>query len=120
MNSDSVITWSEILFMAVFFLLVFGVPAFVAWVSYNDKFEKMDFRSLWEHNERKDKLAVILMGTWWLHSCSMILWTMLRSVTTTDWVTYQLWALPIIAKMLNDAWAPKNGKPDTSQQGITG
>lgn len=109
MNADGVITLAEALFLFMFVLLVFGVPCLVAWFSYSDKFKRFDLRSLWEHNDRKDKLAVILMGTWWLHSCSMILWTLMRLVTTADWTTYQLWALPIIAKMLNDAWAPKNG-----------
>jgi len=113
MNADGVLTASEIIFLGVFMVLVFGVPSLVVWLSYSDRFRQFDLRSLWEHKERKDKLAVILMGTWWLHSCSMILWTLMRTVTTTDWVTYQLWALPIIAKMLNDAWAPKNGAVPT-------
>ena len=108
-NADNIITLQEWIFLIFFIVLVFGVPSLVAWLSYSEKFKRFDLRSLWEHKERKDKLAVILMGTWWLHSCSMVMWTLLRTVTTADWTTYQLWALPIIAKMLNDAWAPKNG-----------
>ena len=113
MNTDGILTLWEIIFLIIFVLLVFGVPSGVAWISYSEKFAKFDLRSLWEHQGRKDKLSVILMGTWWLHSCSMILWTLMRAVTTTDWITYQLWALPIVAKILNDAWAPKTPPPDS-------
>lgn len=111
MNANNILTLAEWVFLGMFVLLVFGVPVLVMWLSYSDRFKKLDFRSLWIHKDRMDKLAVIIMGSWWLHSCSMILWTLIRVVTTADWVTYQLWAIPIIAKILNDAWAPKNGEP---------
>lgn len=111
---DGLISDWEIVFLLVFALMVFVIPSLVAWFSYSERFRKFDLRSLWEHNGRIDKLAVILMGTWWLHSSSMVLWTLMRSVTTADWVTYQLWAIPILAKILNDAWAPKNGPKDES------
>ena len=103
MNIDNVLNWSEIIFLTVFILLVFGVPSIVVWTSYSDRFKQFDIRTLWTHQGRVDKLAVIILGTWWTHSAAMILETLLRTVHTQDWVTYHLWAIPIITKML----APK-------------
>lgn len=85
-------------FLIVFAVLTFCVPIFVAWASYSDK-SRIDMRSLWTHNERIDKFAIIIMGTWWIHSTSLILWTLMRTVTTADYATYVAWAIPIIAKM---------------------
>src|SRR6266702_4360613 len=98
MKDDGVITMQEIIFLIVFCFLLFVVPIFVTWASYSDR-SRFDLRSLWTHHERIDKFAIIVMGTWWVHTCSMILWTLLRSVTTADYLTYMGWALPIIAKM---------------------
>ena len=108
MNADAVITWQEIIFLAVFAVLVFGVPALVAWASYNPNM-RLDLTSLWTHQNRIDKFAIILMCSWWLHSSSMVMWTLLRVVSTADWTTYQLWALPIMAKM----FAPSGTPPET-------
>jgi len=37
----------------------------------------------------------------------MVMWTLLRTVQTQDYVTYMGWALPIIAKM----FSPSGGAP---------
>ena len=94
--------WLDISFMSVFAVLYFGVPALVVWASYRRELS-IDLTSLWTHNNRPDKLAVILLGTWWIHSCSMILWTLLRTIKTEDYLTYMGWAIPIIAKMFAPA-----------------
>ena len=103
-------TWEDRIFLWVFFVLVFGVPAAVVWASTRKKgaFATFDWSSLWIYHDKVDKFAVIIMGTWWLHSCSIILWTLKHAVTTADYVTYMGWAIPLIAKM----WAPKNGPPE--------
>ena len=94
------------LFLAVYFLLVFGVPILLFSLSKSARFS-IDVSSLWTHQGRMDKLAVIILGTWWLHSCSIMLWTLLKTITTTDYVTYMGWAVPIIAKM----FAPNSSQP---------
>lgn len=101
MNTDGVLTWPEGLFLAVFFFLYFGVPALLAWGSYseNKMCKSVDIRALWMWNDRPDKLAVIILGTWWVHTCSMILWNLKGVATTADYVTYMGWAIPIIANM---------------------
>lgn len=96
---------TEKLFLSVFFFLYFCVPGLIVWASYCEKCA-IDMRDLWTQNGRADKLAVIILGTWWIHSCSMILWTLTKSITTTDYLTYMGWALPIIAKMFSP-----NGHP---------
>ena len=63
------------------------------------------------HNGRPDKLAVIILGTWWVHTCSLILWTLLKTVQTADYATYMGWAIPIIAKMYAPSYDPPNDKP---------
>jgi hypothetical protein len=63
--------------------------------------------TLWVHQDRIDKFAVVFMGTWWIHSCSMILWALLKTVQTQDYVTYMGWGIAILAKM----WAPKSDSP---------
>lgn len=92
---------TEGLFLTVFFFLYFGVPALLAWVSYSERpvFKGVDIRALWMWNDRPDKLAVIILGTWWVHTCSMILWNLKGVATTTDYATYMGWAIPIIANM---------------------
>jgi len=89
----------EFIFLLVFFVLVFIVPAFVIWASYRPTIE-FDLTPLWTHQGRVDKFAVIILGTWWIHSSSIIMWTLLRTVQTTDYLTYMGWAIPIIARML--------------------
>ena len=86
-------------------MLVFGVPALVVWASSNRKLA-FDWSGLWLYHGQVDKFAVIIMGTWWVHTCSMILWTLKHSVETADYVTYMGWALPLMVKM----WAPKSGE----------
>lgn len=105
MSIDS--TAEEIIFLIVFFSLVFVVPAVVVWATYCDKCS-LDLRDLWMHQSRLDKFAVIILGTWWIHSSSMVMWTLLRTVTTADYATYMGWAIPIIAKM----FAPSNPPQD--------
>ena len=95
----------ERLFLIVFFFLYFGVPILLAWIS-NSEWTKIDVSDLWTHNGRPDKLAVIILGTWWVHTCSMILWSLTQKVTTADYVTYMGWAIPIIAKMYFGKDAP--------------
>jgi len=104
MNGNDILNLTEKLFFGMFLLLYFGVPGLVVWASYCEKCA-IDLRELWTYNKRADKLAVIILGTWWIHSCTIILWTLSKTITTADFVTYMGWALPIIAKM----FAPKNG-----------
>jgi hypothetical protein len=107
MNAAATFTWPGFLFLCVFFFLYFGVPALLVWVSYSERpaFRPVDIRALWMWNDRPDKLAVIILGTWWVHTCSMILWSLKGVVATTDYLTYMGWALPIIANM----FVPKPG-----------
>jgi hypothetical protein len=96
----------EFIFLCVFFALVFVVPIVVIWASYNPTLA-FDTSALWMHQNRIDKFAVIILGTWWVHTCSMIMWTLLRTVQTADYATYMGWAIPIIAKM----FAPQGNPP---------
>jgi hypothetical protein len=101
---------SEIVFLTMFTLLTFGIPSAVVWASYSERgaLKDFDIRDLWMHQGRIDKLAVIILGSWWAHTSAMVLETLLRTVETQDWVTYQLWAIPLIAKI----YAPtKEGSP---------
>lgn len=108
MNTDGVLNVGEIIFLAVFVLLIFAVPALVVAASYSKRiFKSFDVSTLWTHQDRIDKFAVVFMGTWWIHSCSMILWALLKTVQTADYVTYMGWGLAILAKM----WAPKPDPP---------
>lgn len=109
MNMNTVLSLPELLFLLVFFLLYFGVPWLLAWMSYSDSCKNIDISSLWTHNNRPDKLAVIILGTWWIHSCSMIMWSLTKVVTTADFAVYMGWAVPIIAKMLADKLGNGNG-----------
>ena len=111
MTAENLLLLKEFIFLGVFAILVFGVPALVAWASYSDKF-KIDLTTLWTHQNRVDKLAVIILGTWWAHTCAMVTETLLRTVETADWTTYQLWALPIMAKTFAPSGTPtSNGAP---------
>lgn len=107
MNADGILSMREWIFLSVFAFLLFAVPLIVVWATYSNH-SRIDVRSLWTHHERIDKLGVILMGTWWMHTSSMILWTLMLKVTTTDYLTYMGWALPIIAKM----FAPEAKPPE--------
>jgi hypothetical protein len=97
-------TIADKIFFSVFAVLVFVVPSIVVWATYSPRL-RFDLSTLWVHQRRIDKFAVIILGTWWVHTSSMILWTLTRTVTTADYATYMGWAVPIIAKM----FAPKNG-----------
>jgi len=94
-----------ILFNVVFFTLVFGVPSLVAWATYNERL-RLDLSELWTHQGRIDKFAVVMLVSWWVHTCSMILWTLAKDIQTQDWTTYQLWALPIIAALIKGRSEP--------------
>lgn len=100
----------EVIFLGVFFTLVFVVPAVTVWATYCEKCA-IDLRDLWTHQNRIDKFAVIILGTWWIHSSSMILWALMRTVTTADYVTYMGWAIPIIMKMFAPPGTPPAERP---------
>ena len=104
-------TWQDILFSSVYVVLVFGIPGIVVWASYSTfgALEKIDFSELWLHKGRVDKFGVIVLGTWWIQPCSILLWTLERQIKSEDYVIYMGWALPLLVKM----WAPKNGGTPT-------
>jgi len=110
-NADNIITLQEGIFLFFFVVLVFGVPATVAWASYSTyrALAKFDVSELWLHKGRVDKFAVIVVGTWWLHSCSIILWTLLRTIQTQDYLTYMIWGTLIIGKMMASKNEDANG-----------
>lgn len=95
----------QVAFLVVFAALVFAVPCLVVWATYSDH-SRIDLRSLWTHNERIDKFAVIVLFTWWVHTSSIILDVLLRTVTTQDMAAYTAWAIPIIAKMFAPSTEP--------------
>lgn len=103
MNGD--IGTHELIFLIVFALLVFVVPIFVIYFSYKPSFD-FDASTLWTHNGRVDKFAVMVLGTWWIHSASVVMWTLMRTVNTQDYLVYMGWAIPIIARMLAPQTAP--------------
>ena len=111
MTGDT-LTQPDFLFLLVFFLLYFIVPALLVWASYSERpsLNHVDISDLWTHNNRADKFAVIVLGTWWIHSCTLILWTLKGTITTADYITYMGWALPIIAKMFAPATTPVEPK----------
>jgi len=99
---DGATTFEEAIFLIVFFALVFFVPAIVVWATYSERggLKNFDLRELWMHQNRIDKFAVIILGTWWIHSSSMIMWTLLRTVLTQDYATYSgIWGAAVIAKI---------------------
>jgi len=111
----------DLSFYIMFVVLYFLVPWAVVAASYSKR-TKFDLSSLWTHKGQIDKLAVILMVTWWVHTSSMILWTVMRTVTSAEYTPYMGWAIPIIAKILGNAFG--NGqKPEattsTQQPGAT-
>ena len=124
MDANNVVNPTEWIFLFFFVVLVFGVPALVVWASYSSykALAQFDVSQLWLHRGRVDKFAVIVMGTWWLHSSSIILWTLLRTIQTQDYVTYMMWGTLIIGKMI----VAKNGETKTENpiqsptQGIVG
>lgn len=109
MGTNNVLSLREYIFLGFFVLLEFLVPIFVVWASYSNR-SRIDLKSLWVHHERIDKLAVIMMFTWWTHTSSMILWTLMLKVATTDYLTYMGWAVPIIAKMFAPSTEPNGGR----------
>lgn len=106
-------TINEQLYVSVFFVLYFFVPAMLVWASYSERkiASGVDISALWTHNNRPDKFAVIILGTWWIHSCTIILWTLKGTISTTDYATYMGWAIPIIAKMFAPQTEPVAPKP---------
>lgn len=109
MNADDFIITGEGIYLLVFFVMIFIIPALVVWATYSERAlaKGIDLSALWVHNERLDKFAVIILTTWWVHTSSVVLWTLLKTITTADYTTYQLWALPIMAKM----FAPEREQP---------
>ena len=105
--------YQDAIYLVVFLVLVFGVPLSVVRATYSEN-SRIDLRALWIFNNRIDPFRVIILGTWWPHTCAMILETLLRTVETQDWTTYQLWAIPIIAKM----FAP-SGQSSTESETTT-
>ena len=102
MNADNILTLAEYIFLFFFVVLVFGVPALVVWASYSNYkvLARFDVSELWLHQGRVDKFAVIVLGTWWIHSSTVILWTLLRTIQTQDYLTYMIWGTLIIGKMM--------------------
>lgn len=111
MNADNILTLTEAIFLFFFVVLVFGIPSVVAWASYSSYrvLSKFDVSELWLHKGRVDKFAVIVLGTWWVHTSTIILWTLLRTIQTQDYVTYMMWGTLIIGKMM----VAKNGETPT-------
>jgi len=103
----------DLSFYIMFAVLYFIVPWIVVKASYSKK-TNFDLRSLWERKGGKsiDGLFVILICTWWVHTSSMILWTIVQRVQTQDYVTYMAWGTLILAKILGQAFG--NGKAEPS------
>lgn len=106
----------EIAFYVMFMVLYFVVPFIVISASYSNRV-KFDIRSLWERKGggALDGLFIIAIGTWWIHSSSMILWTIVQKVQTADYVTYMGWGALVIGKIIADKGFG-NGKTNGSQQ----
>ena len=113
MNGDDLLSLKDQLFLGMFLILYFVVPAILVWASYTESrvARGIDLHELWTHNGRADKLAVIILGSWWVHTCTIILWTLSKSITTADFITYMGWALPIIAKMFSPDHPPPPQQP---------
>ena len=109
---DSILL-KDLSFYIMFAVLYFLVPWAVVAASYSSR-TKFDLSSLWTHKKQIDKLAVILMVTWWVHTSSMILWTVMRSVTSADYTPYMGWAIPIIAKILGNAFGNGQKPPEAT------
>lgn len=93
-------TRAEYLFHGVFFSLVFGVPIYLAFASYSERCA-INVSALWTGHEsgKVDTLLVIVLGTWWVHTCAMVLWILSRNLTNDNVTQYMGWAIPIIASM---------------------
>jgi hypothetical protein len=119
-NTDF-IDLKELSFYIMFAVLYFVVPWIVVKASYSIK-TKFDLRSLWERKGGKsiDGLFVILICTWWVHTSSMILWTIVQKVQTQDYLTYMAWGTLILAKILGQAFGngqkPEIEKPSVADQ----
>lgn len=102
-------TPGEYIFHSAFFVLFFGVPLYLAWASYSAN-RWIDVSVLWTNHAtgKVDTLLVIVIGSWWVHTCAVILWTLSRTVTTADFTAYMGWAIPIIASL----FAPRRDPPD--------
>lgn len=105
---------ADILFHVVFFVLVFGVPIFLAYASASEsvRMRLIDVSALWTHNGRADKFAVIILGTWWVHTCAAILWILTKQFTNENVVQYMGWAIPIIARMFAPSSEPAKPEGD--------
>ena len=94
----------DLAFYIMFVVLYFVVPWIVVSASYSERC-KFDVRSLWERKGgggKLDGLFLIAIGTWWVHTSSMILWTIVQKVTTGDYVTYMGWGALVIGKIIAD------------------
>ena len=105
-------TTAEYLFHGVFFVLVFGVPVFLAVASASESryMRGIDVSALWTHNGRPDKFAVIILGSWWVHTTAMILWILTKQINDTNVTQYMSWAIPIIVRMFAPQSPPQ--KPE--------
>jgi len=102
MNADGVVTESEWIFLLVFALMIFVIPMLVVWATYSDRklTKSVDLSDLWMYGGKLDKFSVIVMGTWWVHTSSMVMWTLLKTVATQDYATYSgIWGTLLIAKI---------------------
>ncbi len=110
MDGDAFLSWPERLFLLTFALLYFGVPALLAWVTYCNEgvFKKIDLREMWSVDGRADPLRAIMLGSWWVHTCTIILWTLSKQITTADFLAYGgVWVTPIITEILKRPSTPK-------------
>jgi hypothetical protein len=103
-------THAEYLFHGVFFVLVFGVPIYLVVASYSGHCG-INVSALWTShaNGQVDTLLVIVLGTWWVHTCAMVLWILSRNLSHDNVTQYMGWAIPIIASMF--ARKPETPKP---------
>ena len=104
----------DIAFYGMAVVLYFLVPWVLVQATYSEH-TRLDLAPLWTHQGRIDKFAVILLIAFWVHTSSLILWTMLRTVSTADYLAYGgIWITPIIAKMFTAAFGngqQQNGSP---------
>lgn len=97
-------TVHEYIWHTVFFILVFGVPIFLAWASASEMryVKTIDVSSLWvsHENGKVDTMLVIVIGTWWVHTCAAIMWILTKNFTDANVIQYMGWALPIVASWI--------------------
>jgi hypothetical protein len=122
MNFDATINLSEIIFLFFYCILIFGVPALVVYATYSESrpFKQVDLKELWSYNKKLDIWRVIAGGTWWVHTSSMIMWSLVRTVETKDYLTYMTWGTLLIAKMITGATTGSGGGNGTQQTQGTG